>query len=95
METCINYCEPGWAYMSSDERRWINKLRTLAEKHPDECVIIKQPDENDGVIYGKFPQKWMRVAPPKQVVMSDERKAFLAQKLEQYRRTKAEEQDDE
>ena len=27
---CINYCEPGWAYMSSNEQRWKNKLRKLA-----------------------------------------------------------------
>ena len=26
IETCIEYCEPGWAYMSSNEQRWINQL---------------------------------------------------------------------
>ena len=84
-ETCINYCEPGWAYMSSDEARWINRIRKLAAKYPDECIIIKQPGDNGGFIYCKFPQKWARVNPPKQVVLSDEERADLGKKLRQYR----------
>lgn len=75
METCINYCEPGWAYMSSDERRWINHMRKLAELRPAECIIIKQPEDNDGFIYSKFPVEWTRVAPPRQVSMTDEQRA--------------------
>lgn len=75
METCINYCEPGFAYMSSDERRWINRIRQLNEKHPDECIILRQPETNEGCIYAKFPIKWVRVSPPKQVVLTDEDRA--------------------
>ena len=81
METCIEYCEPGWAWMSTDERRWINKLRKLAHERPDECIIIKQPEENDGFIYAKFPQKWVRVNPPKVVNMTDEERAARAAAL--------------
>lgn len=81
METCIEYCEPGWAWMSTDERRWINKLRKLAHERPDECIILKQPEENDGFIYAKFPQKWVRVNPPKVVNMTDEERAARAAAL--------------
>ena len=75
METCINYCEPGLAFMSSDERRWINHLRKLSVSRPYECIIIKQPEDNDGFIYVKFPQKWVRVKPPNQVIITDEERA--------------------
>ena len=93
METCIEYCEPGWAYMSSDERRWVNHLRKLAEQHPDECVILKQPEENQGFIYAKFPQKWARVKPPQQRVMSDEKRANLIENLRRYRESQIKEKD--
>ena len=73
--------------MSSDEIRWIRHLKRLAAERPDECVIIKEPEDNDGFIYCKFPQKWARVKPPKQVVMSDKRRADLRKKLEEYRKT--------
>ena len=86
METCINYCEPGWAYMSSDEQRWRNRLIRLAREHPEECIILKKPEENDGFIYAKFPQKWIWVRPPIQRNMTDEQKRALAQRLTQHRR---------
>ena len=86
METCIEYCEPGWAWMSTDERRWINKLRKLAHDRPDECVIVKQPEENGGFIYAKIPQKWVRVNPPKVVNLTDEQKTERAAALLRARR---------
>jgi len=92
METCIEYCEPGWAWMSTDERRWINKLRKLAEERPDECVILKQPEDNGGFIYAKFPQKWVRVNPPKVVNLTDEQKAARAEALLKARQEKNEDQ---
>lgn len=90
METCIEYCEPGWAWMSTDERRWINKLRKLAKERPDECVILKQPEDNGGFIYAKFPQKWVRVNPPKVVNLTDEQKAARAEALLKARQEKNE-----
>ena len=83
MDTCINYVDPGWAFISSDERRWINHIRKLADKKPDECVIIKQPEDNGGFIYAKFPPKWARVQPPKEMNLSDEERARRAEKLRQ------------
>ena len=92
METCIEYCEPGWAWMSTDERRWINKLRKLAEERPDECVILKPPEDNGGFIYAKFPQKWVNVKPPKVVNLTDEQKAARAEALLKARQGKNEDQ---
>ena len=91
METCIEYCEPGYAYISSDEKRWITCITKLAKERPDECIIMYPPETNHGIIYAKFPQKWVRVRPPKQVVMSDEDRANLAQRLLDSRRKEAKE----
>lgn len=85
METCINYCEPGYAYMSTDERRWINAIRKLADQRPEECIVLKEPEQNGGFIYAKFPQKWVRVRPPKEMVMTEEKRANLIKKLEEIR----------
>lgn len=86
METCINYCESGWAYMSSDEQRWKNRLIRLAREHSEDCIILKKPEENDGFIYAKFLQRWVRVKPPQTRIMTEEQKRATAERLAQGRR---------
>ena len=71
METCFNWTD-STAYMSSDERKWITKVRTLQEERPDEVTIIREPENNDGCIYAKFPAEWVRVR-PKRVLSEGER----------------------
>ena len=93
MDTVINYCEPGYAYMSSDERRWINAIHKLAAQKPDECIVMCEPEDNHGFIYAKFPQKWVRVKPPKEIVMSDEQRANLFGKRREIRRSDTTEED--
>lgn len=95
MDTCINYCEDnGWAYMSSDERRWINRIRSLAKQYPDECLILKQPEDNGGFIYSKFPQQWARVNPPRRVNMTDEQRDKCRERLERFRRSQLDNDED-
>ena len=86
METCINFCEPGWAYMSSDEQRWKNRLIRLAREHPEDCIILKKPEENDGFIYAKFPQRWVRVKPAQTRIMTEEQRRATAERLAKCRR---------
>lgn len=87
MDTCIEYCEAnGWAYMSSDEPKWRSRLSKLAKQFPDEMILLKRPEDNGGVIYCKFPQKWVRVAPPvKRPPLSEEEKAARRACLAAYR----------
>lgn len=70
METCFNYTDKT-AYVSSDEKKWINKVRKLAEQRPDEVEIICQPEENDGCIYAKLPAQWLKIN-PKRVISGAE-----------------------
>lgn len=81
METCINYCWTECAYVSSDERRWINRVRKLAEEHPEQVKILREPQENDGCIYATVPVKWVRVTPPKKVALTDEQRQKLSDRF--------------
>lgn len=74
METCIEYTD-GTAWISSDERKWINRVHKLKADRPDEVQIKREPENNDGCIYATVPAKWVRVSPPK--VLSEEHKAKL------------------
>ena len=85
IETAVCYDERKIAFFSSDERRWITKIRKLAERYPDECQITVQPEGNDGCINAKFPASWFRVAPPRKMNMTDEQKAAMAERLRRMR----------
>ena len=50
METCFNYCDKEHGYFSTDERRFITKVRRLQEKFPDRVRIIAEPEDNDGCL---------------------------------------------
>ena len=83
METCIEYTEPGTAFISSDERKWCNAIKKLAATNP-ECVILATPETNNGTIYAKFPSNWVKIRPKREIVVSDEKKAISAENLRKY-----------
>lgn len=81
METSICYTDRETAYISSDERRWINRIRLLAEEHPDDVVIKYQPETNDGCICATIPVSWVKVNPPRKLEMTDERRQALGDRM--------------
>ena len=81
METCYTYTEDGKCWFSSDERKTITRIRKLKEAHPDDVTILKQPEENDGCIYGWCPKDWVLLRFPKKMGFSDEEKAKRAERL--------------
>lgn len=87
IETDFNYCENGddKGYFSSSEGRWVTHIRKLAEKYPDKCIILKQPEENGGFIYARLPTSWLKVSPPKKVVMTEEQRIAAAERLRKAR----------
>lgn len=86
METCFNYTNRERAFFSSDERRFITKVRKLKEKYPDEVRIIKQPEDNDGCIYCELPVRWFTIRVPKKVVLTDEKRAELSERMKRNRK---------
>lgn len=86
IETCFNYCELDddsnyKGFFSSNEQRWITKIRRLAEQYPDKCTILQQPEVNGGHIYAKMPTSWLKVSPPRKVEMTDEQRKAIAERL--------------
>ena len=81
METCFNYIDKDHGFFSSDERKWITKVRRLKEKYPDEVRIIRQPEENDGCIYCELPTSWLKVQPPKKMNLTDEQRAEMSVRM--------------
>ncbi len=52
METCYEYTEDGKLWISSDEKKTINRLMRFKEEFPEDVTVLKYPKENDGCIYG-------------------------------------------
>ena len=84
METCFNYCGDK-AFFSSDERRFITKVRKLKEKYPEQVRIIKEPEDNDGCIYCELPKEWFRIQPPVKRNLSEEQRQEIAVRLKRTR----------
>ena len=86
METCFNYCDKEHGYFSSDERRYITKIRKLKQKYPDKVRIIKEPEENDGCIYCELPTDWLKII-PKRTVSEEQREASRVRMMEMIHNT--------
>lgn len=81
METSASYTDKTALWFSSDERRWINRIRMLNKKYPDQVIIVKEPEENDGCIYAKLPVDWMKINPKRASNVSEEQRFMLIQRL--------------
>ena len=67
------------------ERKWITKIRKLAEANPNEVKIVREPEDNGGTIYAQVPATWLYVRKPKQVNMTEEQRAAAAERLKNAR----------
>lgn len=86
METCFNYCDKEHGYFSTDERRFITKVRRLQEKFPDRVRIIAEPEDNDGCLYCELPTEWFTIRVPKKRDLTDEQRREIANRLQHARR---------
>ena len=86
METCFNYTNKERAYFSTDERKFISKVRRLKEQFPDEVRIIAEPEENDGCLYCELPTAWFTVRVPKKRVLTEEQRQELSDRLKRIRK---------
>lgn len=64
MQTSISFTAPDWAFVSTDDQAMIDVLRDMAERRPDECVIVEDPADSGGVMRAKCPPRWVRIKPP-------------------------------
>lgn len=83
METVYEYyTDEKRACVSSDEKKVINRIMTLAKDHPDDVLISKRPENNDGVMVAYVPRVWIKLpSPPKTRVMTEEQRMIAAERL--------------
>ena len=87
METSCTYtCET--MFLSTDERRLINRILRFRESRPNDVEIIKTPEENDGCLYCKLPAKWLKITPPVERVLTDDQREKAAERLKKAREKK-------
>jgi hypothetical protein len=90
-ETCIEYLDADkYATFCSSETKWINKIRKLHDLRPNEVIIIKEPENNDGMLVSHVPKSWMKISPPASRNMTDEQRAAAAERLRLAREKKDE-----
>ena len=65
--------------ISTGERTIKNRLAKLLEQYPDDMELVA--DNQDGSVFYHVPWKWIRIKPPKKVVLTDEQKAALVERL--------------
>lgn len=85
METCFNYTDKEHGFFSTDERRFITKVRRLQEKFPDKARIIAEPENNDGCLYCELPTEWFMIRVPKKRDLTDEQRREIAERLQRAR----------
>lgn len=86
METCFNYCDKEHGFFSSDERRFITKVRKLKQKYPEQVRIIAEPETNDGCIYAEMPTAWLKIQPPVKRVLTEEQREANRVRMQQMHR---------
>ena len=84
METSCTYTDE-YAYFSSDETRWKNRILKMAEKYPELVTILRRPEVNDGCVYAKFPARWMEIRPKGTSELTDEEKLILTERIKKAR----------
>lgn len=65
-------------------RKWINKIKRLNEKNPEEVKIIAE--NKDGSICAHLPVKYLKISPPRKV--SEEQKQAAGERLRKFRENK-------
>ena len=61
------------ATVTFSQGRYINKIKKLAEQHPEECQISYENE--DGSIVAHIPVKWVKIMPPR--ALTDEQREAL------------------
>ena len=84
-ENAVEFLENDkFMFVTFSQKKFINRVKTLAEKHPDKVKIYEERTDS---IYAKMPVSWLRIQPTAR--MSEETKAKAKEnitKARQHRR---------
>jgi len=81
METACGYLDDKVMWISTDEKRMINRLLKIADEHKGEVQILATPEENDGCLYLKCPAEWLKITPPRRLNLTDDQRVARLARL--------------
>lgn len=87
-ETAINRLQgDDYCYVFSAERKFINRLKELAEEYPNEVEI--QYINEDGSVGAKVPYNWFRfIKPPTKRNYTEEQRQAMSERMKKARENK-------
>lgn len=73
--------------ISTNQYKWINRIKALKSSYPDQVTIsaYDDPKLND-TIFATLPIDWLRIKPPKTINLSDQQKHDIAERLRNARK---------
>lgn len=80
METNIDYTDKTME-ISSNERKWINRVHELAKVYPEQVNIMFEPEQNYGMIYATLPASWLKINPPRKTRQLSDKEKDMKRKI--------------
>ena len=81
-ETAINfYSGDDRAWFCSDDGKFIRLITKLSKERPGEVLILKEPKNNNGMLYCEIPVSWFKVKPPRKMNYTAKQKEEIAERL--------------
>ena len=85
-ETALNYLvEDEHLTFCTCERKWINKIHSLAEQYPNKVEITDEPESNHGYMVVHLPKSWFTIRVPHKIELSEEEKQRRSERLRSLR----------
>ena len=80
------------ATVTFSQRKYIKKIRDLAQRFPEECIILKENE--DGSILAHIPVKWIKInnSQHKPREISDEEREVLRERMKLARQKRKDKQ---
>ena len=87
-ETAFDYlsCDTHATFYTS-ESKWMRKIKSLQQSHPNEITIINESE--DGIMV-HIPKSWMKITPPRKMTLTDEQREAAKQRMANARKSKKE-----
>lgn len=89
----MDFKETAFDYLSCDnhatffttETKWIRKIKSLQQSHPNEITIINE--SSDGILV-HIPKSWMKITPPRKMTLTDEQRLAAGERMKNARKNK-------
>ena len=91
-EMNVNICDcDDMTSVTVFQTKYMNQIKKLAEKYPDEVKIVKMAKENDGMMVAHLPKKFCKISFGEERAkreMTEEQKAAAAERMKKAQEAK-------